>query len=139
MQIQEIQELSSPELKQKWREHFKCDPPRQTSQDFMRGHIAWNLQAAKHGGLKRKANNQIKELIKQLKEGKDLTPDHNMVIKAGTRLIRQYKGKKYEVIATDEGFIYDGKEYKSLSKVAAEITGTSWNGKVFFGVKRQKR
>jgi hypothetical protein len=28
----------------------------------------------------------------------------------------------------------DGKQYKSLSAVARAITGTRWNGKLFFGV-----
>lgn len=126
-------------LKNVWRKELKCEPPSKASIEFLKGHIEWNKQAAKHGGLSRRANAQIRELLKQLREGKDLMPDHNMVIKPGTKLIRQYKGKKYEVIASENGFIYDGKEYQSLSKVATEITGTSWNGKVFFGVKRQKR
>ncbi len=137
--MQSLEGLSFEELKCKWRKDLKCEPPERTSKDFLRGHIAWNNQAARHGGLKRKAHNQIKQLMIQLREGVDLTPDHNLVIKAGTRLIRQYKGKKYEVTATENGFEYEGKQYSSLSTIATEITGTSWNGKVFFGAKRQKR
>jgi len=34
-----------------------------------------------------------------------------------------------------EGYLYDGERFSSLSKVATRITGTKWNGLVFFGVK----
>ncbi|MGL4367577.1 MAG: DUF2924 domain-containing protein [Brevinemataceae bacterium] len=49
--------------------------------------------------------------------------------------VREYQGQKYEVSIIDGGFFYMGKQYKSLSKIAREITGTNWNGKLFFGVK----
>ncbi len=54
----------------------------------------------------------------------------------GTRYQRVWKGKKYEVIVLGDGtFEYDGTVYQSLSAIAREITGTRWNGKLFFGVK----
>ena len=39
-------------------------------------------------------------------------------------------------IAREKGFEYDGRIFRSLSAVAREITGTRWNGKVFFGLKK---
>jgi Protein of unknown function (DUF2924). len=50
--------------------------------------------------------------------------------------LREYKGRKYEVIVCEEGYCYNDRHYKSLSKIAREITGTQWNGKLFFGVKK---
>jgi hypothetical protein len=35
-----------------------------------------------------------------------------------------------------DDFEYLGRPYKSLSSIAREITGTKWNGLVFFGLKR---
>ena len=56
--------------------------------------------------------------------------------KAGARLIRNWKGKDYEVIIRDDGrYEYSGELYRSLSGVAHKITGTNWNGKLFFGLK----
>ena len=52
----------------------------------------------------------------------------------GTKFIREFKCEKYEVIAVDGGFNFNGKLYKTLSAVANVITGTHWNGKKFFGV-----
>ena len=51
--------------------------------------------------------------------------------------IREWKGKKYDVTRISEKcFELDGVQYKSLSAVARAITGTRWNGKLFFGVKK---
>ena len=52
-------------------------------------------------------------------------------------LIREFKGKKYEIKVLENGYEYGGKIYKSLSAIANYITGTRWNGKVFFGVKNK--
>jgi hypothetical protein len=57
---------------------------------------------------------------------------------AGTRLVREWKGVEQTVTVRDDGFEYQGRPYKSLSAVARQITGTRWNGLVFFGLKNQR-
>lgn len=53
---------------------------------------------------------------------------------AGTVLTREYKGRKMEVTVLEEGFELDGKGYRSLSKIASEVAGCSYNGFLFFGL-----
>lgn len=55
----------------------------------------------------------------------------------GTRLVRVWKGVQHEVTLRSDGkYEHDGRIFKSLSAIATEITGTRWNGKVFFGLKK---
>jgi hypothetical protein len=54
----------------------------------------------------------------------------------GTQLIREWRGVEHKVTVLAEGFELEGRRYKSLSAVARAITGTQWNGWVFFGLKR---
>lgn len=68
------------------------------------------------------------------KTSKNTIKQNNYNFETGTKFIRSYKGIKYEVEVTQKGFIYKGKIYKSLSAIARLITGTQWNGKLFFGV-----
>jgi hypothetical protein len=56
----------------------------------------------------------------------------------GTRLIREWQGIEHCVTVRADDFEYLGRPYKSLSSVAQEITGTKWNGWVFFGLKSQQ-
>lgn len=53
----------------------------------------------------------------------------------GTVLTREWNGKMHRVMAVADGFAFEGKTYDSLSKVAFAITGTSWNGPRFFGLR----
>ncbi len=55
----------------------------------------------------------------------------------GSSLIREWHGTRHEVAVVDDGFLYQGERFRSLSKVAQRITGTKWNGPVFFGLKRK--
>ena len=57
-------------------------------------------------------------------------------LEVGSKMIRSYQGTKYEVEIIPQGYLYRHKTYKSLSGVAKAITGKSWNGNVFFGVKK---
>lgn len=41
------------------------------------------------------------------------------------------------MIVRDTDFVYEGRPYKSLSAIARAITGTRWNGLMFFGLKRK--
>ena len=51
----------------------------------------------------------------------------------GTILVREWQGVLHRVTVLNDGFAWNGTTYTSLSRIAREITGTSWNGHVFFG------
>ena len=133
--MEKLESLAHAELKTLWQRYFKTEPPSGASKEFLIGHIAWMQQADQHGGLKRSSVRQLKTLTQQLRMGVDLTPEHVLTVKAGTRLIREYQGEKHEVIVVEKGFRYRDQNFGSLSAIARHITGTNWNGKVFFGVR----
>ena len=54
----------------------------------------------------------------------------------GTRLVREWNGCSYGAIVVHGGFEYEGRRYKSLTAIATAITGTHWNGRAFFGLKK---
>ena len=57
---------------------------------------------------------------------------------AGVRLVRKWKGEEHEVVITQTGFMYRNTQFSSLSAIATHITGTRWNGRLFFGLKNKK-
>jgi len=59
-------------------------------------------------------------------------------IKPGTRLVRSWHGKDHHVLIREDGFIYEDTLYPSLSQITKRITGTSWSGPRFFGLKKGK-
>lgn len=57
------------------------------------------------------------------------------VMKAGTILSREWNGVMHRVTVIDDGFLWNGNKYDSLSAIALAITGTRWNGPRFFGLR----
>jgi hypothetical protein len=56
----------------------------------------------------------------------------------GTRLVKSYGGRNHVVEVTGDGFLYEGTVHASLSALAKHITGTHWNGLLFFGLRKRK-
>jgi hypothetical protein len=121
--IQELQNLSREELIQKWQKVFKAEPPAQSKTTFFIQHLAWELQSKKYCGLSATAKKKLEKLATELTQNKELSIENittfsTIEIKAGTKLIREYQGRKHEVITLEKGFEYNGKKYKSLSAIA---------------------
>lgn len=55
----------------------------------------------------------------------------------GTRLVKAHGGINHVVEVETDGFRYQGKLFGSLSAVAKHITGTHWNGLLFFGLRKR--
>jgi Protein of unknown function (DUF2924) len=56
-------------------------------------------------------------------------------VKAGSVIVREYQGKMHEVMVVPGGFCWQKQVYSSLSTIALRITGTSWSGRRFFGLR----
>ena len=60
-----------------------------------------------------------------------------IVPKAGTRLLRQWRGHTHTVLVREDGFEYEGQHYRSLTVIAERITGAHWSGPRFFGLTKR--
>lgn len=124
-------------LREQWKELYGRPAPMYLRHEFLVKAIAYQLQVRFFGGLKPDTKRKLKEIANSLRDGK---PDSFLTapkIKPGTKLIRSWKGENHIVTALDSGFDWKRKRYESLSEVARAITGTRWNGFLFFGVKRR--
>ena len=125
-------------LKAKWRELFDREPP-PYNRRFLESRLAYRIQELAYGGLKPETIERLEAIADEL-EGKTPKRRHSLQHRpiAGTRLIREWKGVEHSVTVRNDGFEYQGRPYKSLSAIARSITGTRWNGLVFFGLKSQR-
>lgn len=109
-------------LREKYEKLTKQKAPENMSKAMLKKYILWYDQVNQ---------NELKELQQLLKGNSTIN-----VVKSGTKLVREYQGQKHEVSIIDGCFFYMGTKYKSLSNIARKITGTNWNGNLFFGVKK---
>jgi hypothetical protein len=130
--------LPIPQLKQQWRDLFESEPP-PYNRRFLEHRLAYRIQELAYGGLKPETLKRLRELGEQLDGGKSANRrrHHQDRPLAGTRLIREWQGVDHCATVRDDGYEYQGRPYKSLSAVARAITGTRWNGWLFFGLKNR--
>lgn len=139
LRIAELKTMSIRELKQKWRDLFESEPPAYNRRFEHR--LAYRIQELAYGGLKPETLKLLRKLGEEFDGGDPAVrrrrPSQDRPI-AGTRLIREWQGVEHCVTVRDDGFEYQGCPYQSLSAIARAITGTRWNGWVFFGLKNRK-
>ena len=88
-----------------------------------------------YGSLAPEVQRKIDKLVEHYDKTQNVDKENKTLsITDGTKLVREFRGKRYSVTVIQNGYEYNGKKYKSLSSIANEITGTRWNGKKFFGV-----
>jgi Protein of unknown function (DUF2924) len=127
------------ELKQQWRELFGTEPP-PYNRRFLESRLAYRIQELAYGGLKPETIGRLEAIAEDLDGGgpdRRRRPVKDRPI-AGTRLIREWQGVEHCVTVRDDDFEYQGRRYKSLSAVARAITGTRWNGLIFFGLTNRR-
>jgi len=135
-----LKTTSTPDLKQQWRDLFATEPP-PFNRRYLESRLAYRIQELTYGGLKPETIKRLEALGEQLDGGNIVTRRIRADLKpiAGTRLIRDWQGVEQIVTVTQDGFEWQGRPYQSLSAIARAITGTRWNGWVFFGLKNHRR
>jgi hypothetical protein len=133
-----LKSLPIPQLKQQWRDLFETEPP-PYNRRFLEHRLAYRIQELAYGGLKPETLKRLRELGEQLDGGNPANRrrHHQDRPLVGTRLIREWQGVDHCATVRDDGYEYQGRPYKSLSAVARAITGTRWNGWLFFGLKNR--
>jgi len=123
------------QLRLRYAQLFRSDPPKAFGPDLLRRSIAHEIQAKSYGGLSRSAQ----RVLDQMMRAYAAKPDGRIVlprrIKPGSVLVREWKRKSHRVTVLANGFAYDGRTFGNLSEIAVLITGTRWNGPRFFGLR----
>ena len=130
----------TPDLKAQWRELFGSEPP-PFNRQYLVSRLAYRIQELTYGGLKPETIRRLEKLGEDLDGGNPIKRRIRTDIKpiTGTRLLREWQGVEQIVTVTADGFEWQGRPYQSLSSIARAITGTRWNGWVFFGLKNHRR
>ncbi len=139
-QLATLNTMTLEQLREKWLDLYGSDPPPYKKQ-FLIKRLAYRIQELFYGGLSEAAKAHLSQVAQDDSVARvDGRASDNAQRKAdilpGTRFVRIWKDRRYEVLACENGFEYDGRIFRSLSAVAREITGTRWNGRLFFGLKK---
>lgn len=165
-EIADMKQMTVPELREKYHAVFG-EPTRAGNKGWLFKRIAWRIQALAEGDLSERARRRAEFLARDADlrttapQTPTSTPTGNGVHRAvagngvrdakpspsladervpppGTVLTRVYRGQAYHVVVRDDGFEYDGQVFRSLSAIAKLITGSHWNGLLFFNIAKPR-
>ncbi len=141
-------------LAEKYRELYG-EPTRSRNKEYLKKRLAWRIQELAEGGLSQSALARIQQLGDQLPERwrmrlgqpegapqpladaapvvQALEPRDPRVPPVGTVLRRVFDGKTHEVTVCARGLRIRGASGTRRSRRCERITGTPWNGFLFFG------
>lgn len=134
--LEQLEGMSRTELKALWTERFGGEISNSRAPDLLRRRIAWRLQEERFGGLCTETKRRLRDLAKAYERDAEHKPSAKPKLQTGTVLTREWKGRLHTVQVKPDGYVYNGKHYKGLSKIAREITGTRWSGPLFFGLRK---
>src|SRR5438874_2719494 len=136
--LSRLPELDLGDLRQHWRALYKSDASPHLSRELLVRAIAYRMQEVALSGLRPERERQLRQIERQFAETGVIRRRAGLELKSGTRLVRDWQGRTYEVLVLDDGFSWQGTHYRSLSAVARKITGTPWSGPLFFGLKQNR-
>ncbi len=144
--IRELQDMTTAQLAEHYEDVFG-QPPRVRNKAFLRRRVAWKLQELEFGGLSEPAKARLDDLIAQIdlplgdpgpRRERSVHRRETKAPLVGTTLVRNWRDQEIRVEVRANGFEWDGTLYRSLSAVAKAITGSTWNGRLFFGLTKRR-
>jgi hypothetical protein len=135
-QIAGLANRSTQDLRVAWRQLHRTGPPLGLSRDLLIRALANQLQEQTYGGAGRALRRRLQSLA-GASEKAAMAVDPGLVLKAGTTLVRQWRGHTHTVLVHSDGFEHEGQLYRSLTAIAERITEAHWSGPRFFGLTRR--
>ena len=133
-EVERLRTLGKDDLRTRWFTLFGKIPPPALTKDLLGRMIAWRIQEKFYGGH----DKATLRLLDGLVRGKLAKRATEPQLRPGTVLMREHGGVRHTVTVTPDGFVWQDLTYPSLSAVARAITGTSWNGRRFFGLRTKR-
>ena len=144
--ISGLVDLDANTLCLQWRNHMGGSPPAHLPRWLLLRLLAYRIQADALGGLDAATLRVLRQSRDRRPESSHARPFETRVpttrdgasLRAGALLVREWNGKLERVMVLEKGFAWNGETYSSLSQIARAMTGTSWNGHRFFGLRTAK-
>jgi hypothetical protein len=142
-EIVHLRGLDLKGLRARWQSGLQRPAPDHLTRQLLFAIIAYRIQADRFGDL----DHETRQLLDRTDAKESGTATSARLVSfdqkrteltPGTVLVREWDRQSQRVMVMADGFAWNGQTYDSLSKVAFAITGTSWNGPRFFGLRDKK-
>jgi Protein of unknown function (DUF2924) len=134
--VAELEQTPRGNLADRWRSLYRCEPPKGVGRRLLIGAIAHELQLRQAGRKRSDVLRRLERRVAVAALGGKPASTQARKLQPGARLIRDWNGSTHTVEIVEDGYVWNGKLYRSLSAIARAITGARWSGPRFFGLDR---
>ena len=134
-----LRRATAADLKERWRVLYSTEPPRRISRDLLMRALAYRIHEKALGGLKPSTRRLLAKVEADASARRSLQVVPEPTLKPGTVLLREWHGTQHQVIVREDGIVFQGRQYNSLSQVAYRLTGAKWSEPHFFGLRPNRR
>ncbi|RYH06260.1 DUF2924 domain-containing protein [Tropicimonas sp. IMCC6043] len=133
IRVADLETMDRAALIAAWTDVFGTPVPKGLSRSFLRRFLATEIQTRRSGGLPARVRKVLAQNNDRGQRSRSAT------LAPGSRLLREWNGITHVVEVTEDGFLWNGRSWRSLSVIAREITGAHWSGPRFFGLNGKAR
>jgi len=148
-ELAELRTMSRQELVERWQAAYGCPPPAGARRELLVYAAGWHMQVRRLGGFSGEVRRMLRREVERIRrecrvddvitDGDEPSPvmqpsAERRRLVPGARLLRDWNGRTHAVDVTQDGYLYDGITYRSLSAIARRTTGVHWSGPRFFGL-----
>ena len=137
-ELDSLHTLKPEQLAERWRDLHGAAMPARLRRSLIIQALAYRLQKKAFGGLKPATRRLLETAAGHPSEHRAAKLRTRRSAQTGTVLVREWHGTKHQVTVLKDGFMFNGKHFESLSKIAREITSTRWSGPLFFGLRSRQ-
>src|SRR5207253_337172 len=109
--LSRLPELDLSELRHHWRALYKADASPHLSRELLLRAVAYRMQEVDLGGLRPQRQRELQQIAHQFNQTGEIRRHARVELKSGTRLVREWQGRTYEVLVLDDGFSWQGTHY----------------------------
>src|SRR6202048_3149332 len=134
-ELKELETRGDDELKSRGRSLYGTKPPQKIHRSLLIAAVAHRMQENALGALKSSVRRHLMQAANNPATPRPSPHYPSLRPRAGTVLVRDWGGVTHQAEVLEDGILFRGKRYKSLSEVAGVITGSRWSGPLFFGLR----
>src|SRR6202521_528115 len=134
-ELKDLETRGDDRLKDRWRSLYGTEAPQKIHRSLLIAAVAHRMQENALGALKSSARRHLMQVADNPASHPPSPPYPSLRPRAGTVLVRDWRGVTHQAKVLEDGILFRSKRYKSLSEVARVITGSRWSGPLFFGLK----
>src|SRR5271154_2263521 len=110
-ELDRLPKMPIADLRSRYRELFRTEPPKAFGPDLLRRRIAHRIQERIYGGLPRTTQRLLDQLVKAATAKPNGRLELPRRIKPGSELVRTWNRRTYRVVVLEAGFAHEGRSY----------------------------